>query len=153
MIFAEGGSGTLRLGVEFVRSRGKLRDTMRTFPSIALVVFLGVISISAGITADAAEVKTANGFFETNLQGLRNNPVVKTVLQGNSSMIAAAVTTAGIGLLKRAASNPTIACVCQKPLAQSQFACICLMLRTSALAILILRCSPSPFSPLVSLPL
>eukprot|EP00961_Rhodomonas_salina_P144670 1947671-Rhodomonas_salina.1 len=34
-------------------------------------------------------------------------------------MIAAAVTTAGIGLLKRAASNPTIACVCQKPLAQS----------------------------------
>mmetsp|Transcript_59882 Transcript_59882/g.141044 ORF Transcript_59882/g.141044 Transcript_59882/m.141044 type:complete len:468 (+) Transcript_59882:199-1602(+) len=82
---------------------------MRTFPSIALVVFLGVISISAGITADAAEVKTANGFFETNLQGLRNNPVVKTVLQGNSSMIAAAVTTAGIGLLKRAASNPTIA--------------------------------------------
>eukprot|EP00287_Rhodomonas_sp_CCMP768_P006052 CAMPEP_0196718366 /NCGR_PEP_ID=MMETSP1091-20130531/1565_1 /TAXON_ID=302021 /ORGANISM="Rhodomonas sp., Strain CCMP768" /LENGTH=444 /DNA_ID=CAMNT_0042058993 /DNA_START=565 /DNA_END=1899 /DNA_ORIENTATION=- len=65
--------------------------------------------MSQATSADFTEAKTANNFFETNLQGLRNNPVVRTVLQGNSSMIAAAVTTAGVSLLKRAASNPTIA--------------------------------------------
>eukprot|EP00286_Rhodomonas_abbreviata_P014913 CAMPEP_0181339794 /NCGR_PEP_ID=MMETSP1101-20121128/29478_1 /TAXON_ID=46948 /ORGANISM="Rhodomonas abbreviata, Strain Caron Lab Isolate" /LENGTH=430 /DNA_ID=CAMNT_0023450851 /DNA_START=207 /DNA_END=1496 /DNA_ORIENTATION=- len=80
---------------------------MRKIISTSLILFV-VITAPGGNAAEQS-TQTADGFLsKASFQGLRNQPFVKNVLQGNSSVITAAVATAGAAILKRAASNPTI---------------------------------------------